>query len=111
MRKIPESLREEMANDPYYKKCARADEHNCAGRITWEHAIIYAGKQLNEKWAILPICEFHHEVNNYQDRGDLNKEKHIWLALNRATNNELSQISKATNYLQLRERLNAKYNN
>lgn len=111
MRKIPESLKEEMANDPYYKKCARADEGNCAGRITWEHAIIFGGKQLNEKWAILPICEYHHGVCNYQDKGDLNKEKHIWLALNRATDEQLLSISKAINYLELKERLNAKYNN
>lgn len=111
MRKIPIRLRDEMANDPYYQKCARRDEGNCGGRITWEHAIIHAGKQLNEKWAILPICEYHHGVGMYQDRGNLNKEKHIWLALCRATDDELRAISKAINYLELRERLNAKYSN
>lgn len=110
MRKIPPELREEMANDIYYKTCARKDEGNCQGRITWEHAIIFAGRQVNEKWAILPICEFHHGVNNFQDRGDLNKKKHIWLALNRATDEELLKVSKAINYLELRERLNAIYN-
>ena len=111
MRKIPPELKEEMANDPYYKKCARSDERNCRGRVTWEHAIIYAGRQLNEKWAILPICEFHHAVNSYQDNGNLNKEKHIWIALNRAGNANLLRISKAVDYISLRERLNAKYKN
>lgn len=109
MRKIPESLRAEMANDPYYKRCARFEEGNCSGRITWEHAIIYAGKQLNEKWAIIPICEYHHAVDNFQDRGNLNKEKHIWIALNRATDSELLAVSKAINYIRLRNTLNEKY--
>lgn len=59
MRKIPKKLREEMAADPYYKACARAD-FECKGRITWEHAFTYAGKQINEKFAIIPLCEYHH---------------------------------------------------
>ena len=109
MRKIPNSLREEMANDVYYKKCARADEGNCQGRITWEHAIIFAGKQLNEKWAIIPICEYHHDVNKFQGNGDLNKEKHVWIALCRATEDDLRAISKAIDYIALRDRLNTKY--
>lgn len=109
MRKIPEALREEMANDIYYKKCARSDEENCSGRITWEHAIIYAGRQLNEKWAIIPICEFHHSVNNFQDRGDLNKEKHVYIALCRATQDDLRRISKAVDYIALRQRLTTIY--
>ena len=110
MRKIPPALKEEMANDIYYKTCARKDEGNCLGRITWEHAIIYAGKQLNEKWAIIPICEFHHGVGTFQDHGNLKKEKHIWIALNRATEEELLKISKALDYIKLRNFLNAKYN-
>lgn len=106
MRSIPPKLREEMANDPYYKICARCDEGNCDGRITFEHALIFAGKQVNKKWAIIPICEFHHSIGKYQDGGSLNKEKHAWIALNRATEDELSEISKAVNYKGLRDRLN-----
>jgi hypothetical protein len=30
------------------------------GRITWEHALIHAGKQVQEKFAVIPLCEFHH---------------------------------------------------
>ena len=109
MRKIPENLKQEILEDNFYKQCARKKEGNCRGRITWEHAIIYAGKQLNEKWAILPICAYHHEVDSYQDCGDLNKEVHVWIALNRATEDELRNISKAINYLALRDRLNKLY--
>ena len=59
MRPIPQKLKEEMATDPYYKTCARADTE-CNGRITWEHAFIHAGRQINEKWAIIPLCWYHH---------------------------------------------------
>lgn len=109
MTPIPQKLREELAQDLYYKKCARSEEGNCDGRITFEHAIIYAGRQVQEKWAIIPICTYHHSVNEYQDSGDLNKEKHVWIALNRATDEELQAISKAVNYLELRDRLNKQY--
>lgn len=81
----------------------------CDGRVTWEHAIIFDGKQLNEKWAIIPLCEWHHAVNKHQDGGDLNKEMNVWVAVNRATSEELIAVSKAIDYLQLRERLNEKY--
>lgn len=109
MRKIPQELKDEIASDPYYEKCCMAFRGDCDGRITWEHSIVFAGKQLNEKWAIIPLCEYHHAVNKHQDGGDLNKEMNVWVALNRATDDELRAISKAIDYLQLRERLNEKY--
>jgi len=109
MRKIPINLREEMANDKYYKVCARKSDGNCNGRITFEHAIIYAGQQLNKKWAIIPLCEAHHAVNRHQDGKLLNKEINICIALNRASESELKQISKVINYKRERDRLNQKY--
>lgn len=113
MRKIPPKLREEMADDPYYGKCSfRALEHvtgPCGGCITWEHSIIYAGKQLNEKWAIIPLCEKHHGVGAYQDITCINKELSEWVALNRASNDELAVISKAIDYQLKRDFLNKKY--
>jgi hypothetical protein len=45
----------------------------------------------------------------YQDGGNLNKEKNIYIALERATDDELQAISKATNYIELRDRLAKKY--
>lgn len=108
MRKIPAQLRDEMANDEYYKVCSRKNSE-CAGRITWEHAIIFAGRQVNEKWAIIPLCAYHHAVDEYQDGGDLNKELNIAIALSRATAGELSRVSCAVNYTALKERLLKKY--
>jgi len=73
MRPIPTKVKQELEADPRMKKCIyttalasclAATEAECiepcVGRITWEHAFIYAGKQINEPWAILGICEHHH---------------------------------------------------
>jgi len=106
---IPPELREELSNDPFYKRCARRNDGGCGGRITFEHCLIYGGKQIQEKWAILPLCEYHHNVLSYQDSGDLQKEKNVWLALNRATDKELEKYSKVVDYKQLKIRLNKKY--
>jgi len=88
--------------------CAVADG-NCQGRITREHTLIYGGKQIDEVWAIIKICAYHHEVDEFQDGGGLNKEKNIWVALNRATDQELLKYSKVINYIEMRNRLNKKY--
>lgn len=112
MNNVPKKLRDKWRMEDMlgmHRECMRADEGNCQGRLTKEHALIYAGKQLQKEFAILDICEFHHGVNNFQDKGDLNKEKHVWIALNRASDEELIAISKNISYINLRERLNAKY--
>lgn len=87
----------------------RSNEGNCAGRLTKEHALYYAGKQIQEDWAILDICEFHHGVGPFQDRGDMQKEKHTWIALNLAPEDRLRAFSKAEDKIAIRDRLNAKY--
>jgi len=109
MRPISKKNREAIDHDPYYKKCARAMDGGCSGRITIEHTIIYGGRQLDELWSLIPLCEYHHSVNTFQDSGDLNKEKNIWIALNRANFRQLDAISKAVNYSLLKIRLNKKY--
>lgn len=109
MNNVPKSLKDQWKNDTTIKFCLRKDEGNCQGRLTKEHAIIYAGKQLQEDWAILDICEFHHGVNQFQDRGDLNKEKHVFIALSRAPKSRLVELSKAIDYITLLARLKLKY--
>lgn len=80
-----------MSADPYYQKCCIGGD--CFGRIEWHHAIIYAGRQVNEKWAILPACQKHHaEVSKY-DR----EFKRI--AVSRATDEELQKYPKGQWYL------------
>lgn len=109
MRKLSSKTRQVIDTDPFYRLCARRDEGDCDGRITIDHGIIYAGRQLDEPWSMIPVCEFHHAVCSHQDGSGLNREKHTWIILNRATDDQLRSISKAIDYISLRERLNKKY--
>ena len=98
---IPLKLRGEMALMPEYKSCMLLGHvdpstqmaHTCEGRITWEHAVIYGGKKIQEKWAIIAICEKGHAVDNFQDAGTMKKEMNQWIAYNRATDEELLKYS------------------
>ena len=108
MRKIPAEHKKVIDSDPYFKKCAR-QSYNCAGRITIEHALIFGGKQIAELWNYIPLCAYHHAVEQYQDGGDLKKELNIKIALNRATDDELRKYSKAIDYIKMRTRLNMIY--
>lgn len=111
MKPIPKKLKSEILLDPFYDKCARKglQGHKCSGRITWEHAVRYAHNQVNQKWAIIPLCAKAHSVDNWQDVGDLDKQVNLWIALNRASDDELRAISKAMDYVRERVRLNALY--
>lgn len=108
---IPNKIRKEIQNDESYSICSLRDYpgHICGGRITLEHAIESKGKRLQEKWAIIPICARAHEVDEFQDAGTMSKELNIWVALNRATDDELIAISKADDYIEMRAYLNNKY--
>lgn len=106
---IPKELLNNLLSDDYYKKCARKDEGTCRGRITFEHTEIFGGKQIQEKWAIIPLCSYHHAVNEYQDCGDLQKELGQAIALSRATDEELEKYSKVVNYKMRRDYLKKKY--
>ncbi len=92
MTPIPAKLRKEIAADPFYEHCIRLHEGECSGHITWEHAWIYAGKQIQEKWAIVPLCYFHHLG------GGLEKEKGQAVALLRATTDDLAKYPKTPWY-------------
>lgn len=96
MRPIPLKLREQIASDPFMKKCCLCKE----SKAEWHHAIIYARKQLNEKWAIVPACEKCHKTRI---------EELLRVALNRATLQELIRISKAEDYIRKKKYLNEKY--
>ncbi len=82
MHPIPPKIRAELAADPFMKRCFRWQEHECQGRVEWEHAWIYAGRQVQERWAIIPCCTFHH-------RGEgLDKNLNRYAAILRMTDDE-----------------------
>jgi len=101
MRPIPLKLRERMESDPEMHVCIYShfphgfpftqvndcmDEFgNRPGRAEWEHAFIYAGKQINEWWAIIGVCWFHH-------RGPgLNKDYNKYRALMRMSEKDFDE--------------------
>ena len=102
MRPISPRVKKIIDTDPFYKTCIFRGYQDrfgiCGGRITMEHSIIFAGRQLDEAWAILPLCARHHGIEEFQDRTYINKEAVVWVALNRATLEELHAISKVINY-------------
>lgn len=94
MRKIPEKLKQEMASDPFYETCCLSYLGGCIGRIEWHHNLIFAGKQINEKFTILPLCTYHHNV---EKRFDI-KPKLNQLMVDRATEEELEKYSKVIDW-------------
>lgn len=100
-----------MLESPSYKVCMlRAyPGHVCGGRITLEHAMIHAGRQVNEEWAIIACCARGQEVDFYQDAHTMDKNLNKWVALNRATDDELRAMSKAIDLIRERDRLNGIY--
>lgn len=94
MRPISSKNKQEININPYFKKCHRHKEGTCQGRITIDHAWIYAGRQIDELWNFVPTCAFHHNVDQFQDCGDLNKDKQQRTALLRATDEDLQKYYK-----------------
>ena len=59
MRTISLRVKLALQDDPFMKKCCIGGM--CEGRIEWHHVWIYAGSQIDEVWAIVPACKFHHD--------------------------------------------------
>lgn len=112
MNNVPAKLRKQWALEDLFgiqRICMRTDEGDCDGRITKEHAVYYAGRQIQEEWGILDICAYHAEVDEFQDGGGMNKEKHEWIALSRAPEARLRELSKGEDKIARRDYLNSKY--
>ena len=64
MKPIPIKMREELSEDPRMKHCVCSYKGFgfCTDRIEWHHPWIYAGTQINEKWAIVGVCVKHHKA-------------------------------------------------
>lgn len=88
-------------SDPYYKVCARRGL-DCSGRITMEHSLIYAGRQIDEVWAIIPLCVYHHLGEG------LNKELNQYISLQRATKEDLAKYPRK-NWVQMFVYLRGKF--
>ncbi len=106
MNHIPKPLNDEINADSFYLKCCLARFGGCGGRIERHHAFIYAQRQVQAKFCILPACHEHHEIARRKDI----KEKFDWVWLNRATPEEIQLFNRATPPLLFqRDRLNKIY--
>lgn len=103
MRPLSKKLKEQILFDPFYSRCCRHDG-NCSGRVTWEHCWTYANRQINEKWAIVPLCWYHHLGAGFE------KKFGQWISLGRATEYELKDYPKV-NWRQIKENLDKLFEN
>lgn len=103
MNNIPPKLKKEMLNDPFYDRCCITGTLKTQQKVEWHHNLIFAGKQVQEKFAILPLRkDIHDNIVKY-------KEKCDWIMLNRATDEHLLKYSKAVDYAREKHRLNEIY--
>lgn len=102
MRPIPKKMREQIASDPEMSKCIY-NNSDCRGDIEWEHCFEYARRQVNEVWAIIGVCTYHH-------RGDgLDKNYNQYRALIRADMDEVISKYPKFDWIQLKKYLIQKY--
>lgn len=105
MNKIPQKIKDQLAKDPFMLRCVMKNEW-CAGRIEWDHVLKFANKQVQEAFAIVPQCNFHHRG------GGLNREYTEYVAFTRLTDDEFFQMCNKyprSNWPQLRKYLFKKY--
>ena len=79
-------------------KCQRREvfhDHDCQGRLTREHALQYASRQVDEAFAIIKICAWAHDVDEWQDAGNLDKEKNQYIAFSQATEEDFAKYPKS----------------
>ncbi len=93
MRPISIKMRNTLSNMPRMKVCELlySDMSDCEGKIEYHHVWIYAGRQINEIWAILGVCKRHHDMVKTDRRV---KEALERRSLEIATNEELSKYPK-----------------
>ena len=94
MRPIPPNLKLILNGDPFMSVCIHnnadcEDEFgNKPGRVEFEHAFIYAGRQVNEWWALVPVDWYHH-------RGPgLDKSYNQYIALSRLDDIQLFEVQR-----------------
>lgn len=104
MTHIPPKLLKEIKKNPFYRRCC-LEGGDCSGRIEFHHNLIFKGKQVNEMFAILPLCQGHHEDANYSEI----REQLDWIMLHRMSIDEIVMYSKAVNLFRRFEYLVGKY--
>lgn len=89
---IPAKIRKQLNADPFMQTCVLKRlgiEHPCNG-LEFHHVWTYAGKQIQEVFAIVPACQ-HSNSKLFEQR-----YRHVfqWVSLHRATKKELARYPK-----------------
>ena len=101
MRPIPLDTLRDMMKNPFYRKCCICGYY----KVQFHHHLIYGGQQINELFAILPLCKKCHDEANKRYMS----EKLDWVMLNRASEDELMRYSKVVNLQRRLVYLNSKF--
>lgn len=101
MRPIPKNIKKQLENDPFMRKCVYTGETN---DITWEHCWVYAGRQINEVWAIVPLAR---RLNTSHPPKEV-KDYCRWISLMRAKPSDLAKYPKK-NWEQEKKHLDNKF--
>jgi len=103
MHKTPKHIFEEIVKErPECERQVCFKDHVCDGRSTMEHALIYRGRQIPDKWAVIRLCYWSHLGPG------LDKRKNEYLALRHATPEDLAEYPKK-DWSTLQNYLNKKY--
>lgn len=89
MRPISKKVKDVLLKDPRMRFCG-INDHDCEGKIDFHHVWIYGGKQLDEPWAIVGACQFHHR----QAENPPIKRKFQIISLKQATKEDLLKYNK-----------------
>lgn len=99
MRPIPKRLLAELLEDPYYKQCCISGGKD----VEFHHNLIFAGRQVNRRFCILPLSKgIHEQIVKYKEVCD-------WIMWNRSTYAERDEFGKAINAHTRLNQLNKKY--
>lgn len=111
MARIPPKIKARLATLKRMTKCIfllRDPKHKCEGRIEREHVWIYAGRQIQEVWAIVSVCTGWHRLKNFGS--PLEKDWHRYVSLTLASDDDLKKYPRF-NWKQEKQRLAHKYEN
>lgn len=101
MRPLSKAVKKVISEDPFYRVCFRKHEGDCYGNVQMDHVFKYAGRQIDEAWAILPTCYRHHILK-------LDRPYSEYIALGRVTDEQLTKYPKK-DWQTLRTYLNSIY--
>ncbi len=102
MNKIPVKLRAKLAADIFYTRCCVTGlPSTFEDPIEWHHNLIFAGRQVQARFAILPIKRSVHRIAMLPEI----KDKLDWVMVSRMSGEDLELYGKGVDWLHRKEYL------